>query len=108
MLSLPQNPRLAWVDDEGMSLCGLKAGVGADDGARLGVEALPPLPAKDGRERAFMNAGDCEFVLALSGWTIFMVEALSASNSRLNGTRQIGHVIRLPCRQRMRTTYRKS
>lgn len=55
-------------------------GVGADETLRLGVLGVS---LRDGRARAFIRAGTCVFVLAVSGWMIFIVEALSASSSRL-------------------------
>lgn len=54
ILSLPQNPRLAWVVDDAISLRGLNEGVGADEGFRFGVFGVS---LRDGMAKAFIIAG---------------------------------------------------
>lgn len=82
LLSLPQKPREASVDEEGRSLRGLNVGVGAGAGVRLAIGAGVGKVA--GIARAEIKAGEGALDVADSGCKIDMVEALSAASSRLD------------------------
>jgi hypothetical protein len=87
ILSLPQNPRLASVDEEGRSLRGLNLGVGAGESIRflLGVGAGTGTAERAGESvKAEIRGAGSESANAVSGWRIFIVDALSVSNSLLH------------------------